>query len=934
MALRVGVLGTIEVWTEDGAPVDVGAARQRWVLAALLMDAGRTVPVGTLVERIWGERPPRRSRETLYAYVSRLRSVLAPFGIGLVRESGGYRPVLPADAVDAHRFRALAERARTGGQGQRAVELWEEALVLWRGGEAFAGADTPWFAEQRATLEREQFAARLDLVDIRLALGQHARIVSELSARAEAHPLDERVAGQYILAAYRSGRQAAALEWYERTRRRLADELGVDPGPELRHLHARILAEEAGAPPVGVADRPVPRQLPPAPAAFTGRTRELSALDDLVKAGPASGEAVVISAIGGTGGIGKTWLALRWAHERLDRFPDGQLYVNLRGFDPSALPVRTEMAVRGFLDALGVAPECVPADPGAAGGLYRSLTTGRRMLILLDNAYDTEQVAPLLPGGGTCTVLITSRRLLPGLVTAHGAAPLTLDVLPEEEARALLVRQLGTLAAKADPDSVDALLRHCAGLPLALSIAAARAVAQPELPLAELAEELRQADERLDALDAGDLTSSLRAVFAASHRSLERAEANAFGLLGLATGADISLAAATALLGVTRARARRTLRQLQTLHLIGRSGPDRYQMHDLTRLYAKERGRGEPDTGAALRRLVQFYTDTARAADRITDPHGATQDPSPPSEHGLTFAGPEEAAAWFESEHAGLYGALRLASRQRWERLVWHLAWALDSHLLRRGHVDCHVIVWQTGLSAGLSLNDTRTVAMARRRLGTAYLRTGREEEAYEQFHQALLEFQTLGDGLNEAHTRQSLAGALGHAGHFRRALVHAIDSLRLYRELGDRMWEASALNTAGWFHAHLGDWDQARAYCEEALPLCRALGYRQGEAATLDSLGFIARHTGDHPAALTHYRHALSLRRALYDTYEEADALVRIAELHTLLGDTTAATTAWHQAESLYRDQHRTGDAHRAREELGRLGREEGSRLGREGGG
>ncbi|MGP3922189.1 BTAD domain-containing putative transcriptional regulator [Streptomyces sp. 8N616] len=508
MTVELGVLGSIEVGV-DGRLVDLGHARQRLLLAALLVDVNREVSISQLAERVWGEEPAQRG--TLYGYLSRLRQALtAAEGVDIARRSAGYVLDVDPAVVDLYQFRDLVEQARRADGDEQAAALFGRALGLWRG-EALAGVGTPWSNTVRTCLHHERLAAELDWADARMRLGQHGGLLPVLRARAGEHPLDERLAGQLMLALYRCGRTAEALGHYQYTRGLLVEELGIDPGPALKRLHQQILtADPALAPGTGARARsaptaavsvPVPRQLPAPSGVFTGRTRELAALSAALEGEAGSAGSVPISAIGGMEGIGKTCLALHWAHHHQGLFPDGQLYVNLHGFDPSREPVPPAVAVRGFLDALGVESAAVPAEPAAQAALYRSLVADKRMLMVLDNARDSAQTIPLLPGSPGCMVLITSRHQLAGLVTTHGAKLLTLDTLSEIEARQLLTRHLGEHRLRAEPDAVTAILKRCAGVPLALSIAAARAAIQPGLPLAHLAEELPEADiTGLDAL--------------------------------------------------------------------------------------------------------------------------------------------------------------------------------------------------------------------------------------------------------------------------------------------------------------------------------------------------------------------------------------------------------------------------------------------------
>ncbi|MER6009621.1 AfsR/SARP family transcriptional regulator [Streptomyces bluensis] len=929
--LRFGVLGAVEAWRGE-TPVDVGHARQRQVLAALLVDADRVVPGHVLVERVWGERVPRRGRETLYGYVSRLRQALTAAGADIAREQGGYRLALEAGAVDLHRFRALVGQARATEAGERAVALWQEALGLWRG-EAFAGADSPWFTAQRAVLEAEELAARLDLAELRLGLRQHALVLAELSARAEQHPLDERVVWQLMLALYRCGRQAEALECYERARRGLAEEMGVDPGAPLRQLHHRILtadpaldasSAEAAVVAAPRRSRPVPRQLPPSPGSFIGRDHELAALDNLLKESTRANQVLVISAIGGAGGIGKTWLALRWAHEHLDRFPDGQLYVNLRGFDPIADPLPVPTVVRGFLDALGTDPQEIPADPEAQAGLYRSLVADQRMLIVLDNAHDADQVRPLLPGSATCMVLITSRSRLGPLAATHGSHYLDLDTLPDDEARQIFARALGPDRVAAEPDAVDALLRRCAGLPLALGIVAARATTRPDFPLRMLAEELDDATNRLDALTGGDLTTDLRAVFDTSHRALEDETAQVFALLGLAPGPDISLPAAAALTALPLPRARLLLRELEEAHLLRQHTPGRYRMHDLVRLYSTEHGRTQPADvrTAALCRLVDFYLHTAHAADRLLFPHRTPIELDAPTA-GCTPLPLERAGAlaWFDTEHLALLATQALALEQGLNRQVWQLAWTLDLFQRHRGHIRDGLTTWRTGLTAADRLGDPAAQATAHWLLSRTRSDMGEYTVALDHLDQARALFEEVRDVAGQAHAHRTTARVRAQQGDHQQALVHAQHALCLYQTLDNPVWEANALNAVGWNHALLGHHEQARSHCAQALALFREVGYRTGEAAALDSLGHVARHTGQYAEALNHYQHALRLCREAHNTAQVADALFKVGGVQQALGQHADARHSWQQALDLYHSQNRTEEAQRTQQRLSTLG-------------
>ncbi|MGW2514289.1 BTAD domain-containing putative transcriptional regulator [Streptomyces scopuliridis] len=894
------------------------------------MDANRVISVDELIDRVWAGRAPQRVRGTLHGYLSRLRQTLQGTAedVRIVRQPGGYVLEVDAAAVDLHRFRDLVGQARTADD-ERAATLMGRALELWRG-EPFATVDTPWFCDLRQALERERLSAELDDTDIRLRSGLHGELLPELTARAGQHPLDERLTGQFMLALYRSGRASDALTCYQGLRRRLAEELGTDPGQQLQQLHQQILTADIALTvpkpepaPHTAARAPIPRQLPSRPRSFTGREHQLAALTKALDSANEPGGTVVISAIGGSGGIGKTWLALHWAHDNIDRFPDGQLYVDLRGFDPSGEPVTPAAAVRGFLDALGVDSGAVPVDVQAQIGLYRSLVQGKRMLVMLDNAADAEQAAALLPGSTTCTVLVTSRRRLAGLTSAHGARMLTLDVLTDSEARELIRRHLGEGRAAAEPEAVAALLKHCAGLPLAISVVAARAAAHPDFPLAVLAEDLQDESARLDALDAGDLTSSVRAAFTVSYRALTVGAAEVFRLVGLAPGPEIGLAAVGSLVARPATAVRVTLRELENAHLVRQFVPGRYRMHDLVRLYAAERAghdQSEESRQQAMRRLTDFYLHTTYAGDRILSPmHHQSLELGLPSDGSTveSLSGQEGVLTWFRTEHACLLAAQRLAAEQGWDVLVWQLAWVLDGFLWRQGRLHDHVTLWRTGLAAAERLGVANMRARAHRRLGHVCARAGNHDDALEHTHLALASAEEAGDIAEQARVHDVIAWVWAKQGDDRQALTHVRHTLRLQRMAEDPLAEANALNAVGWYEARIDNYEQALAHCEQALALHRRHAFPDGEACTLDSLGYIAHSSRRHAQALAYYRQAHTLFQKLGNNYEEANTLAHIGDVHHALGQHDQARQNWQEAADLYQTQHREDDAKQLRDRL-----------------
>lgn len=795
-----------------------------------------------------------------------------------------------------------------------------EALLLWRG-EAFAGLDTPWINALRDTVEAERVAAQLDHADLRLRQGQHAALLPELTSRAAARPLDERVTGQLMLALYRAGRQADALTSYDRLRWRLAEELGADPTPTLRQLHRHILnADPALDIPVltRLVNRPVPQQLPLAPTAFAGRGDELARLSSV--AAETAGGPVVIT---GAGGIGKTWLALHWAHRNAERFPGGQLFVDLRGFAQAGGPVPAAIAVRGFLDALGVDPAQLPGNPDAHAALYRSLVAGRRMLIMLDNACDAGQVTALLPGSPTCTVLVTGRDRMASLITTHGASTLALDALPEAEARALLVQRLGLARIEAEPRAVTDLLTYCAGSPLALGIVAARATSHPGFPLETWAVELRDAATRLDALDDGD-TMSLSAVLSWSYTALNPRQAEVFGLLGLAPGPDVSLAAAASLAGASPEGTRSSLRSLDRMSLVDEHVPGRWRMHDLIRLHAVDRcARDQPDVAreSALRRLVDHYIHTAVAADRLLAPHRTPIELEAPAPGCRPDALADESAAvaWFTAEHECLLAAQRHAAEHGRHHAVWQLAWALDTVHSRRGYLHDRLAAWRAVETVVQHLDPDAQI-VTHRTIGRACARLGQHAEALRHLRLALAGAEGIGDLANQANTHRAFAWALARHGDNERALEHATRALHTFRTLDNPLQQARALNSMGWYATSLGRYEQARTHCEAALTLFRVHHDGTGNADAQDSLGHLAHHTGAYAEAVDHYRQALRHYRDTGDISHEADCLTRLGHSHAALGRPTLARDSWCQALLLYQAQHRTEDAQRVQAELNTL--------------
>jgi tetratricopeptide (TPR) repeat protein/transcriptional regulator with XRE-family HTH domain len=710
-------------------------------------------------------------------------------------------------------------------------------------------------------------------------------------------------------------------------------ELGeTEPLPWLRPKLARALQVSpdrlgellavVGPAAAGGAGPPVPRQLPPATAYFTGRAGELAALTRMLEEAAGAPGTVVISAIGGTAGVGKTALAVYWAHQVADRFPDGQLYLNLRGFDPTGTPAAPDAAVRGFLDALGVPPERIPADSDAQAGLYRSLLADRRMLIVLDNARDEAQVRPLLPASPASLVLVTSRAQLSGLAAADGARLLSLDVLAHEEAVQLLTGRTGSARAAAGPGAVDEVASLCACLPLALAIAAARAAARPAFPLASLAADLRDAAGRLDALDAGDPAASVRAVFSWSYGQLSPDAARMFRLLGLHPGPDISVPAAASLAAVDATGARCQLGELARAHLIAEHVPGRYAFHDLLRAYAAGRARDtdtEPDRAGAVGRVLDHYLHTASRAALALDPAMELIALVPPSPGAVAVAeqitGPRQALAWFEAEHQVLLAAVTLADGSRFDARAWQLPWAMTPFLRNRGHYQEWAATQRTALSAATRAGDAAGQAVGGRLLAAACLELGDCDEAAGHFASSLRLYRRLGDRRRETRARQDLGVLAERRGRYADALGHQQQALRLSRAAGDKAGEAAALNNVGWCHGLLGDYHQARAFCRQALALCAETGYRRVEGPAWDSLGYAEQQLGNFGEAAACYQRALGIAREFGNRWSEAETLARLGDTRQAAGDLPRAREAWQQALAILEDiQHPDADKVRAK--------------------
>ncbi len=677
---------------------------------------------------------------------------------------------------------------------------------------------------------------------------------------------------------------------------------GVRPAGQHAIATAQVNGDGRAAHPETTAV--VPRELPPPPAHFTGRQRELATLTSrLVNGVSATGP--VVLAVCGPPGMGKTALALQWARQVQQHFPDGQLHVDLGGFGPSPDPASPGEAIAAVLQSLGVAADQVPGRTDAGAGLYRSLLADRRMLILLDNVRDEAQVRPLLPGTPACVVLLTSRSDLGGLVASHGAQPVTLHALSAMESTQLLAGRLGAERAETEAAAVRELVSLCAGLPLALVVVAARAATRPTFELDSLAAELRGARQRLSGLDTGDQAASVRAVFSWSYRMLSEPVARMFRMLGAHPGPDISAWAAASLVPCGADSARAALSELVRANLISEQVPGRFAVHDLLRAYAAELSNGE-ERAAALRRVLDHYLRTAYLAVDLAYP-GWRPGPLPaaPSGGNEELHSAAEARAWLLAEHEALLAAIAAAARSGLDQHAWQLPAVLREHFVRTGRYAECAQSQRVALAAAAHLADRTALALAHRSLGDALGQLHSGREATEQLAQGLALYRDLGDQAGQAACHCGLARLARSAGDNSTALHHTQHSLRLYRAAGDLTGEAMALNGVGWDYALLGHNQRAVSYCTKALELHRRQGDRLGQAMTLDSLGYCCHQAGRHSQAAELYQQALEAFADAGDTYYRAHTLVRLGEAHTANGDPATARAAWQQALDILDDMH-----------------------------
>ncbi|MDB1087546.1 BTAD domain-containing putative transcriptional regulator [Streptomyces sp. ACA25] len=851
--MRFEVFGPVELRDGSGP---LSGRLQRTLLAMLLIHANRPVPVDTLTEALWHGEAHARSAAKLQLHVHRLRRLLdipdrLSFG------QGGYRLRVLPEELDSARFELLTDEAleQSAQDPLRCARLLRTALDLWQG-RPYEGLDIPELADEARRLADRRLTAVEELYFAELVCGRHTAVIPELTGLVRENPLRERLHSLLMTALHRAGRQAEALDVYRSARRTLVKELGLEPGPELRSVEAQVLAGEPVTFAAPRSQPPVPAQLPHLARSFVGRAAELAGLSRLLTEGEDGGSAAPLAILAGTAGVGKTALAVRWAHRVREQFPDGQLYVDLHGYSPGR-PVSPEDALDGFLRALGVEGTAVPESPAERAAQFRTLVDRRRLLVVLDNACSAEQVRPLLPGTSSCFVLITSRSALTGLTAREGAYRVDLDRLPVHEAQDLLRELLGS-RVDAEPGAAAQLIQRCARLPLALRIAAELIRERSARRIGDLVRELADEQERLDLLDAGDDPhASVRTVFSWSYHQLPEASARLFRLCGLHPGQDMDTHALAALAGTGPGSTRRALDQLVRASLIDASPDTHLHMHDLLGAYAAELAAAEdPEEHrrAALTRLFGHYVHTAAAAmDLVWPPEGrAPLRTPPPAVPTPVFPAYEDALSWLDTERGNLVSSAVHARFHGWPDVTVDVADVLFRYLDNRGHYDDALTLHTHALSAARLRQDRTAEAGAARHLGVVHARLGHLGPAHQHMHHAYTQYQDSGGDSWAPLQLKNLGAVCTLLGRYPEAIGYFEQALALCpgntgSELTTR---AGALNDLSQVHIHLGQYEEALALAREALALAHQLGLPAREALARLRLGAVHERLGDYPQA------------------------------------------------------------------------------------
>jgi DNA-binding SARP family transcriptional activator len=906
------LLGPIMV-RSSGAIIPVQGAKLRAALAVLLLSQGRAVSLDDLVETLWGSEPPPAARATIRNHMMRLRKALGAEGARITAQSHGYRIRVQASEVDVSLFEGKLSAVRTAVRNESwdsAARLAREALALWRG-EPLADVDSELLKMREVPRLAE---LRLQALEMRISadlyLGRHADVITELQQLASVHPLREQLHANLMLALYRAGRQAEALAAYQRARRVLMAEIGSEPGTGLRDMHQKILTADpaliaksdalTGLPgQVGTGDAvpaaaEVRYSLPPDTAAFTGRGEELDQITAAVAGAAGPGGVVTVSAIDGMPGVGKTALAVHIAHELSDKFPDRQLFIDLHAHTPGREPLAAEDALAGLLAAAGVDPRFVPGDLDGRAAVWRDKMAGQRALLVLDNAGSSAQVGPLLPGGGECVVLVTSRRHLGDLPCA--VTPVLLDVLPAGRAEEMFTRLVPR--AGADPAGVADVVRLAGFLPMAVSLLARVFARHRSWTLADLAGETR----------AGLLTltaehHSIAGAFEVSYRHLDPARRRFFDLLGLHPGTTIDSYAAAALAGAGPGEVGRLLDGLHGEGLLTETGHRRYGMHDLLRRYARDHAAADPGGEQALSRLLDYYQHTAALAqERLARQARPGPPPAAPAA-GPVLENAGQALAWARAERDSLLACLDHVTRASQHARVIALTGALAELLRRDGPWAEAITRHAVAVQSARHLGDQLGQADALNNLGTVRRLTGDYLGAAGDLEQALAIYRDLDEQVGQANALSNLGDVQRMTSDYPAAGRDLEQALAIYRDIGDRIGQAHALSSLGTVRQLTGDYLGAAGDVERALAIYRDIGDRIGQAGALNNLGAVRRETGNYLGAAGDLEQALTIYRDIGDRIGQAHALNNLGTVRRLTGDYVGAAGDLEQALAIYRD-------------------------------
>ncbi|HWG25246.1 AfsR/SARP family transcriptional regulator [Actinospica sp.] len=896
------LLGPVGI-SRNGAALPVPRGQTLTVLVTLALAANRVVSTDAIAAAVWGEDdPPANPRAGVHNAVARLRQLLGPTSIETVID--GYRLRADTENIDLLRFDALVDEA-AGGSGEDALGRLETALGLWRE-PLLGGVPDPLRTESERWLRERRLDVQARRVELALEADRtDTGTITELTELVRAHPFDERLVGLLMRTCHRHGRQADALAEYERLRSALGEDLGIDPGAAIQQLYLKVLRGELPVPaaPARIPAKEPPRQLPAAPPRLYGRHRELADLDAWLAREP-TGSGPRLVALVGPGGIGKTALALEWSGRLAERYPDGQLYVNLRGYGPGT-PLVPARALESLLRALGIAAEELPADLEDRAARFRDALARRSMLIVLDNARDGEQVRPLLPGAGSL-VVVTSRGQLRGLAARDGAYRVTLDRIGAAEARELLAEATRGPAGRFAEDEVWRLVELCAGLPLAIRIVAER-MARAGGSLRETVAVLADANERLDALSSGDDDlADMRTVLSWSYRALDPEAARAFRLLGAQPGPEVSLPAASALFGVSRVRAENVLDRLIGTHLVEIAGPGRYRLHDIPRAYAAELAAEESvETAGCVRDLLDWYLLSAVNAMRGVYPGIAVERLELPTsaKPPLDFADSKAAYAWFELVYPSLVACVERAYALGLDGHAWKLAWSMWDFLDHRALYDDFIATHLVGLEAARRSGSLWGEGFMRHELSDIYLDLRLYDQSIEHAQATLAIARELGNPRSIAASYSGLGVIATETGDHDVALGHYTQALDIYIEVGDEVDESAMRVNIGSQLVKLGRFGEGLESLTRGREMIERTGHKRGLTQALTQLGCAHAGLGNHDQALAFFNLSVELNHEQGYRAMEANALTHAANSLSALGDRAGARDHLKQAYEIYRD-------------------------------